>query len=106
MKFVPVVMVAMMALGAVAGPALAQNGVSVTGGNVTCTIPTSGSDDGAAVSNGWTSFDFNTLFLASIHRWVGGASLQTPTFSLPSARAVRFASAGRTDPRVTRVTKP
>jgi len=99
-------MVALLAVGSMTAPAFAQSPVGVSGGNVTCTIPSSGSDDGAAVSNGWTSLDFNTLFLASIHRWVGGASLQTPTFSLPSARAVRFASAGRTSARVTRVTKP
>jgi hypothetical protein len=95
-----------MVLAAVVSPAAAQTGPGISGGNVTCTIPTSGADDGAAVSNGWTSLDFNSLFLASIHRWVGEASLQTPTFSLPSARAVRFASAGRTNARVTRVTNP
>jgi len=107
-KFVPVIMVAVMALGAVAAPALAQSGVGYTGGNVTYTQPSSGSDDaGTTVSaSAWTSFRYSSFF-AAIHGWMGGTSVSTPVrIGLPSARAVRFASAGRTDARVTRVTCP
>jgi len=106
-KFVPVIMVAVMALGSVAAPAYAQSGAGYTGGNSTYTLPTSGSDDaGTTVSSPWTSFRYSSFF-AAIHGWMGGSSVSTPVrIGLPSARAVRFASAGRPDARVTRVTCP
>lgn len=107
MKFAPVVVVALMATGVLAGSAFAQGAVVSTGGNITCT-PSTGSDDAStSVSTSWSSFDFHTLYLASIHGWMVGSSVQTPArIGLPSARAVRFASAGRPGARVTRVTCP
>jgi hypothetical protein len=105
-KFVPVIMVAVMALGAIAGPAMAQSGVGYTGGNATYTLPTS-DDAGTTVSESrWTSFNYS-FFYAAFHGWMAGASVQTSVrIGLPSARAVRFASAGRPDARMTRVTGP
>ena len=106
MKFVPVMMVALMAL--TAGTAVAQGVAVIPGGNATCTLPTSGTDDaGTTVSaSPWTSFRYSSFF-AAIHGWMGGSSVSTPVrIGLPSARAVRFASAGRPDARVTRVTCP
>ena len=107
MKFVPVIMVAVMALGAVAAPAFAQSGTGYTGGNATYTLPTSGGDDaGTTVSESRWTFSYSSFF-AAIHGWMGGTSVSTPVrIGLPSARAVRFASAGRPDARVTRVTCP
>jgi len=106
-KFVPVIMVAVMALAGSVSSANAQSGGSITGGNATYTLPTSGSDDaGTTVSSPWTSFRYSSFF-AAIHGWMGGSSVSTPVrIGLPSARAVRFASAGRPDARVTRVTCP
>jgi hypothetical protein len=100
-------MVAMMALAGSGSSASAQSGGSITGGNATYTLPTSGSDDaGTTVSSPWTSFHYSSFF-AAIHGWMGGSSVSTPVrIGLPSARAVRFASAGRPDARVTRVTCP
>lgn len=107
MKFTPVALVVVMALGALAAPAFAQS-PDVTGGNVECTV-SSGLDGGSAVTvstNNWSNLDFNALFLASIHGWMG-SNVQTPArFGMPSARAVRFASAGKPGARVTRVTRP
>ena len=105
MKFVPVIMVAVMALAGSVSSARAQTVGSLTGGNATYTLPTS-DDAGTTVSaSPWTSF--HSSFFAAIHGWMGGSSVSTPVrIGLPSARAVRFASAGRPDARVTRVTCP
>lgn len=108
MKLTPVALVVVMALGALAAPALAQS-PDITGGNIDCTIASPGLDGGGSVTvstSNWSNFDFNALFLASIHGWMG-SSVQTPArFGMPSARAVRFASAGKPGARVTRVTRP
>ena len=108
MKFVPVIMVAVMALAGSVSSAHAQTVGSYTGGNATFTLPTSGSDDaGTTISaSPWTSLHYSSFF-AAIHGWFGGSSVSTPVrIGLPSARAVRFASAGRPDARVTRATCP
>jgi len=107
-KFVPVIMVAVMALAAATTTASAQAVGSLSGGNATYTLPTSGSDDAGTtvIASPWTSFRYSSFF-AAIHGWMGGSSVSTPVrIGLPSARAVRFASAGRPDARVTRVTCP
>ena len=107
MKFAPVIMVAVMALATVAAPALAQSGVGYTGGNVTYTLPTSDDGGTTVAESRWTSFDYSSLFLAAMHGWMAGTNVTTPVrIGLPSARAVRFASAGRPNARVTRVTCP
>jgi hypothetical protein len=105
-KFVPVIMVAVMALAFGATQASAQSTVVLTGGNVTCTLPTSDDAGTTDSESSWTSFNYSSFF-AAIHGWMGGTSVSTPVrIGLPSARAVRFASAGRPDARVTRVTCP
>jgi hypothetical protein len=105
-KFVPVIMVAVMALAGATATASAQAVGSLSGGNATYTLPTS-DDAGTTISaSPWTSFRYSSFF-AAIHGWMGGSSVSTPVrIGLPSARAVRFASAGRPDARVTRVTCP
>ena len=44
------------------------------------------------------------LLMARLHSWFAPVTLQTPTSGMLSARSVRFASAGRPNARVSRVT--
>ena len=95
-------------------PAHAQTVPVVVGGNLesppppgdgsSATLTDSGSGLQSAVPAYADTYFNPYLLLARLQGWIAPAGGPTPTSGMLSARSVRFASAGRPDARVRRVT--